>query len=1028
YQWGDYGSPHPSVPGNRFSARFTKKVNMDAGTYVFKANADDGVRVYLDNQLVIDAWPNVGFNQRSQSVNVAAGEHTIRVEYLEDAARAYLNFDFQPIAQFSEKTGKSVFYNWGSGSPRSGIPSDFFSAIFDQSNSFSAGDYFIQALADDGVKVEVDGNMLIDRWSHYTGKADRTLWLGVTEGQHTVKTHYLENVFGAAILSDIVPLDSWLAYYYPNKELSGMPAASKIISPTGSLKTLYQDFGTGSPAPGVGSDNFSAKYTTAKRVTAGEYILRAKADDGIRVYVDGKLYVDRWTNSGFREDSIKINIADRPGVPEGEKDIHWIDVEYYDLAAEGKVEVGLEPFHEAVKDQWVGEIFPNQNFQGTPYIIGGSNSLSPIAKIDYQWGNAGSPHSLVAGDNFSARFTKKLNMEAGTYAFRANADDGIRVKLDNQVIIDNWSFAPQGAGIYLPGGEHTLTVEYIEISGNAFAKLDIEKLSPNKIFYQFGKNVQYNWGLSGPATFPTDHFEAVFDQSQNVQAGDHFIQTFADDGVQVEIDGQMFINRWTDYTGTADRALWLGASSGSHTIKTRYYDNVLEAGVFSHIVPFDKWLAYYYPNKTLNGFPVAAKVLEPVGDSKRLSESHQASSPVPEVGADNFSVRYTTAKRLDAGYYSLRTRADDGIRVYVDGVLVLDRWTGGVKEDSIRLKITDRPNVAVSEKNVHWIDVEYYDDIAAGHIELSIDKQPGPIYLTTHYNYTFSQAVDKQMSVVPQTDLHSKYLRSDSLVKDDKGTWRVNGSGWNVRNGPGTSYNIVGTMVHWAPASILRTVPVTGDLNWYQIAAWMIPLRNDVEYYMNPANFAKESTQYFQFLKLSESAGLDVNEVNSKILNGKGILQGKASAFAEAGRTYGINEVYLISHALLETGDGKSELATGVRVTKVDGKDVEPKTVYNMYGIKALDSCPLECGSEYAYKMGWTTPELAIKGGAKFIAEQYIDVGQDTLYKMRWNPSAPGTHQYATDIGWAVKQVYRIKSLYDLLSNYTLIFDEPVYK
>jgi mannosyl-glycoprotein endo-beta-N-acetylglucosaminidase len=47
---------------------------------------------------------------------------------------------------------------------------------------------------------------------------------------------------------------------------------------------------------------------------------------------------------------------------------------------------------------------------------------------------------------------------------------------------------------------------------------------------------------------------------------------------------------------------------------------------------------------------------------------------------------------------------------------------------------------------------------------------------------------------------------------------------------------------------------------------------------------------------------------------------------------------------------------------------------------------------------------------------------------MRWNPASPGTHQYATDIRWAINQVSSIKSLYDLLTNYALVFDEPQYQ
>ncbi|MEJ7545750.1 glucosaminidase domain-containing protein, partial [Staphylococcus hominis] len=57
-----------------------------------------------------------------------------------------------------------------------------------------------------------------------------------------------------------------------------------------------------------------------------------------------------------------------------------------------------------------------------------------------------------------------------------------------------------------------------------------------------------------------------------------------------------------------------------------------------------------------------------------------------------------------------------------------------------------------------------------------------------------------------------------------------------------------------------------------------------------------------------------------KLLVGKGILEGQGEAFSEAAKAYNINEVYLISHALLETGNGTSKLANGGDV--VNGKVV----------------------------------------------------------------------------------------------------------
>ena len=104
-----------------------------------------------------------------------------------------------------------------------------------------------------------------------------------------------------------------------------------------------------------------------------------------------------------------------------------------------------------------------------------------------------------------------------------------------------------------------------------------------------------------------------------------------------------------------------------------------------------------------------------------------------------------------------------------------------------------------------------------------------------------------------------------------------------------------------------------------------------------------------------------------------------------------------------------------------------------MYGINAIDSNPLVGGATYAYEKGWFTPEAAIKGGAAFIGSGYVNKGQDTLYKMRWNPLYAATygkasHQYATDIAWAYKQTSKMYELYQLLSEYKIVLDIPRYK
>ena len=195
----------------------------------------------------------------------------------------------------------------------------------------------------------------------------------------------------------------------------------------------------------------------------------------------------------------------------------------------------------------------------------------------------------------------------------------------------------------------------------------------------------------------------------------------------------------------------------------------------------------------------------------------------------------------------------------------------------------------------------------------------------------------------------------------------------------------------------------------------------EVKQAMDTDGLAHDATQKYQFLRLDKPQNIAVNDLN-KLLDGKGILAGQGEAFSEAANTYGLNEVYLISHALLETGNGTSTLATG---GNTDGSN---KKYYNMYGIGAYDHDAITTGFNYAKSQGWDTVKKAIVGGAQFIAGSFIQDGQNTLYKMRWNPDNPGTHQYATDVNWARQNASIMKQMYDAMDEAGKFFDVDTYK
>lgn len=195
---------------------------------------------------------------------------------------------------------------------------------------------------------------------------------------------------------------------------------------------------------------------------------------------------------------------------------------------------------------------------------------------------------------------------------------------------------------------------------------------------------------------------------------------------------------------------------------------------------------------------------------------------------------------------------------------------------------------------------------------------------------------------------------------------------------------------------------------------WANATRAQTSSAMNVKRIWESNTQCYQMLNLGKYQGVSVSALN-KILKGKGTLDGQGKAFAEACKKHNINEIYLIAHAFLESGYGTSNFANGK-----DG-------VYNYFGIGAYDNNP-NYAMTFARNKGWTSPAKAIMGGASFVRKDYINKGQNTLYRIRWNPKNPATHQYATAIEWCQHQASTIAKLYKKIGLKGIYFIRDKYK
>ncbi|MDO8551717.1 MAG: PA14 domain-containing protein [bacterium] len=93
----DQGTPDPKIDTNHFIARWSKTQYFDAGTYHFASVSDDGIRVYVNNQLIINRWNDHPISIYAQDLTMPAGDYALRVEYYDNTGTAIAELQVSQI-------------------------------------------------------------------------------------------------------------------------------------------------------------------------------------------------------------------------------------------------------------------------------------------------------------------------------------------------------------------------------------------------------------------------------------------------------------------------------------------------------------------------------------------------------------------------------------------------------------------------------------------------------------------------------------------------------------------------------------------------------------------------------------------------------------------------------------------------------------------------------------------------------------------------------------------------------------------
>lgn len=206
---------------------------------------------------------------------------------------------------------------------------------------------------------------------------------------------------------------------------------------------------------------------------------------------------------------------------------------------------------------------------------------------------------------------------------------------------------------------------------------------------------------------------------------------------------------------------------------------------------------------------------------------------------------------------------------------------------------------------------------------------------------------------------------------------------------------------------------VSGNYNEIE-AGWVTASEKAVEYTMDPRRYLNEM-QIFQFETLNYDSSTQNQEGVEKIFYGTLMYKNNITYVDTNGNKQSINKTYskVVMEAASKYGVSPYHLASRIKQetacdinnnTSIKGNVSGYVGLYNYYNIGATGGDnPAIMGLAYARTQGWTNPELAIKGGAKYIAEKYINVGQYTTYLQKFNVNddstyALYTHQYMQNI------------------------------
>ena len=607
FDWAG-GTPIDGIPNDNFSVRWRGRIKPQfSETYTLSTETDDGVRLWVNGQLLVDKWVNQGTTRWSGTIALAAGQlYEIEMQYYDNALGAVARLLWSSPSQAEQVVPGSVLFNPLAGSNRRPRSPDLLLPAQDGELTDPTGLVFQASVLED-----LDGGQThaATEWQIWTtGASPQLVWSALTTSgtpltyvtlangafvngftalanntsyqlrvRHQDSSGTATSEWSAASVRSFTttPLDDprgVFGEYYPgNTRLSGPPL-------TRNETAINNNYGGGEPFAGVGTDNFSVRWRARIKPQFSEtYTFTTETDDGARLWVNGQLLVDKWVGQGATPWSGQITLV--------AGQYYDLEMQYFDGA-----------FGASAKLYWSGPSQPQQIIPALRlYAIAPGANHRPLVPIiaapalddsfidhatgaitssafedqdaaqthavsDWEiWTNEAAPTRIWSALNQAGAKRTNVALADGVfenshtgrttligeefYMLRARHKDSSTDANSEWSAWSDWRYVIASA----PDLPHGLAAEFYPNTQN-FAGTPLERVD---------ERVDFDWGFGEPlAGVGGDNFTARWRGRVKPEFTETYtFKTQSDDGVRLYVNGQLVIDQFVyggglEFTGT----------------------------------------------------------------------------------------------------------------------------------------------------------------------------------------------------------------------------------------------------------------------------------------------------------------------------------------------------------------------------------------------------------------------------------------------------------------------------------------------